>query len=114
MAVGQIARTLAMVQAGTNFSHTMQVERKDDHTLVKDGIYSILRHPSYFGFFWWGLGTQVVLGNMICSLGYAIILWQFFSSRIQSEPDTLQKLLERTLTSLAYHRGRETLDQVLW
>ena len=88
MVVGQIARTLAMVQAGTNFSHTMQRERKDGHILVKDGIYSILRHPSYFGFFWWGLGTQVVLGNVFCFLGYALVLWKFFSTRIQSKPDS--------------------------
>ncbi|KKZ62419.1 protein-S-isoprenylcysteine O-methyltransferase [[Emmonsia] crescens] len=85
MAVGQVVRSLAMVQAGTNFTHTVQSRRREGHTLVKDGIYSILRHPSYFGFFWWGLGTQLVLGNAICFFAYAIVLWKFFSSRIHRE-----------------------------
>ncbi|EEP75966.1 hypothetical protein UREG_00813 [Uncinocarpus reesii 1704] len=84
MVVGQIVRSLAMVQAGVSFTHTIQHHRREEHRLVKDGIYSILRHPSYFGFFWWGLGTQLVLGNTVCFLGYAVVLWEFFSSRIRT------------------------------
>lgn len=85
MIVGQVFRTLAMAQAGSNFNHTVQVVRKEGHTLVKSGVYSLFRHPSYFGFFWWGLGSQLVLGNMVCFWTYAIILWKFFSARIQSK-----------------------------
>ncbi|KAL4789960.1 Isoprenylcysteine carboxyl methyltransferase family-domain-containing protein [Aspergillus venezuelensis] len=85
MALGQIVRSLAMAQAGSNFNHTVQVERKEGHTLVTHGVYSVFRHPSYFGFFWWGLGTQLVLGNVVCLLGYAVVLWRFFSQRIQRE-----------------------------
>ncbi|KAL2848826.1 Isoprenylcysteine carboxyl methyltransferase family-domain-containing protein [Aspergillus pseudoustus] len=85
MAVGQVVRTLAMAQAGSNFNHTVQVERKEGHTLVKHGVYALLRHPSYFGFFWWGLGTQLVLGNVVCLAGYAVVLWKFFDSRIRRE-----------------------------
>ncbi|KAE8383351.1 Isoprenylcysteine carboxyl methyltransferase family-domain-containing protein [Aspergillus bertholletiae] len=85
MGIGQVVRTLAMVQAGSNFNHTVQVERKEDHRLVTHGIYAVLRHPSYFGFFWWGLGTQLVLGNVVCFIGYTLVLWKFFSSRIFRE-----------------------------
>ena len=74
-----------MVQAGSNFNHLVQVKRKEGHVLVTHGIYAGLRHPSYFGFWWWGLGTQVVLGNWICLVGYAVVLWRFFSGRIESE-----------------------------
>lgn len=83
--VGQLVRTSAMVQAGSNFNHTVQTKRSEGHILVKDGIYRWLRHPSYFGFFWWGLGTQLVLGNVVCFLAYTTILWVFFSSRIRSK-----------------------------
>ncbi|PTU18587.1 hypothetical protein P175DRAFT_0442130 [Aspergillus ochraceoroseus IBT 24754] len=85
MAIGQATRTLAMAQAGSNFNHTVQVERKDGHILVTHGLYAILRHPSYFGFFWWGLGTQLLLGNVVCLVGYAVVLWHFFNSRIARE-----------------------------
>ncbi|KAL8676579.1 MAG: hypothetical protein Q9186_006916 [Xanthomendoza sp. 1 TL-2023] len=63
--VGQGIRTLAMAQAGTNFNHLVQSKKKQGHVLVTDGIYGWLRHPSYFGFFWWGVGTQVVMGNVV-------------------------------------------------
>ncbi|MCJ1276550.1 hypothetical protein MMC21_004356 [Puttea exsequens] len=85
LAIGQSVRTAAMAKAGKSFSHQVQLKRKAGHELVTDGIYGYLRHPSYFGFFWWGLGTQVVLGNAICLLGYAFVLWKFFSRRIRGE-----------------------------
>lgn len=83
--VGQTTRSVAMAQAATNFNHTVQSRKAKDHELVTNGIYGVLRHPSYFGFFWWGLGTQIVLGNAICFMGYTAVLWMFFSSRIESE-----------------------------
>jgi protein-S-isoprenylcysteine O-methyltransferase len=83
LVLGQVARSLAMAQAGTNFNHTVQMKKATDHTLVTDGIYAWLRHPSYFGFYWWGVGGQVVLGNWICCAGYAVILWRFFNRRIK-------------------------------
>ncbi|PYH95760.1 ICMT-domain-containing protein [Aspergillus ellipticus CBS 707.79] len=85
MVVGQTVRTLAMVQAGSNFNHTVQVTRREGHRLVTSGMYAVFRHPSYFGFFWWGLGTQLVLSNVVCFVGYSLVLWRFFSSRIYRE-----------------------------
>lgn len=84
-ALGQVTRSWAMVHAGTNFNHIVQTKRSDDHQLVTTGIYAYLRHPSYFGFFWWGLGTQIVMGNRICLVAYAFVLWRFFARRIASK-----------------------------
>lgn len=83
--VGQVVRSAAMIQAGTNFNHTVQRRRNSGHVLVKTGVYALLRHPSYFGFFWWGLGTQLVLGNVVCFSAYTVVLWLFFRARISSE-----------------------------
>ena len=82
--VGQVVRSMAIAKAGTNFNHQIQHKKKDTHELVTDGIYAILRHPSYFGFFWWAVGTQVVLGNVFCFWVYVFVLWRFFSRRIYS------------------------------
>ena len=41
------------------------------------------RHPSYAGFFYWALGTQLVLQNPVSFTLYLIILWRFFSRRIR-------------------------------
>ncbi|KAF1997128.1 ICMT-domain-containing protein [Amniculicola lignicola CBS 123094] len=83
--VGQVVRSLAMIEAGTNFNHQVQSEKNEGHELVTTGLYSVFRHPSYFGFFWWALGTQVVLGNTVSLIGYACVLWYFFSTRIRHE-----------------------------
>jgi len=83
--VGQLVRSMAIAKAGTNFNHQIQHKKKETHELVTDGIYAILRHPSYFGFFWWAVGTQVVLGNPFCFCIYVVVLWRFFSRRIHNE-----------------------------
>lgn len=83
--VGQFVRSTAMAQAGTNFNHIVQSRKNDGHELVTHGVYSYFRHPSYFGFFWWGIGTQVMLGNVFCFFAYVGILWFFFMRRITHE-----------------------------
>ena len=88
-AIGQTIRSTAMIQAGTNFNHQVQTQRNDGHVLVTSGIYGWLRHPSYFGYFWWGVGTQVVLGNAVCSVAFALVLWRFFSHRIRGKIPSL-------------------------
>jgi protein-S-isoprenylcysteine O-methyltransferase len=87
--LGQTVRATAMLTAGTNFSHIVRARKSPTHTLVTSGIYSILRHPSYFGFFWWGIGTQLVCGNVVCLVGYAVVLWKFFERRIEGEEELL-------------------------
>ena len=36
---GQALRSAAMIQASTNFSHTVAFQKRDSHRLVTDGIY---------------------------------------------------------------------------
>ena len=67
---GMFVRIFAMVQCGKNFNHTIQASKKNNHELVTDGIYTYLRHPSYFGWFFWSIGTQILLGNILCFVGY--------------------------------------------
>ena len=58
---GESMRKLAMITAGTNFNHIIQNRREEGHVLVTHGVYSLCRHPSYVGWFYWSLGTQVSL-----------------------------------------------------
>ncbi|KAI0016931.1 ICMT-domain-containing protein [Xylariomycetidae sp. FL0641] len=87
--VGQVVRSGAMVQAGQSFNHIVQHRKKDNHDLVTTGLYSYIRHPAYFGFFYWGIGTQIVLGNPFCFIGYLVVLWHFFSQRVKDEEASL-------------------------
>ncbi|KAM0278301.1 hypothetical protein ACHAQH_005220 [Verticillium albo-atrum] len=95
VAVGQVVRSAAMITAGRSFNHTVQHRRADSHALVTSGIYAWFRHPSYFGFFWWAVGTQLVLGNVLSLCGYAFVLWKFFSGRIRHEEELLVRFFGR-------------------
>lgn len=86
--VGQTVRSIAMKQAGTNFNHIVATEHKETHVLVTRGLYGYLRHPSYFGFFWWAIGTQLLVGNKVCLVGYTLALWHFFHSRTKGRSET--------------------------
>ncbi|KNZ61978.1 uncharacterized protein VP01_13299g1, partial [Puccinia sorghi] len=82
---GQVVRTLAMVTAAQSFNHQVSthVSKQPDHILVTHGIYRFLRHPSYFGFFWWSIGLQLFLNNSLAAVLFTNVLWSFFHRRIQ-------------------------------
>ncbi|CAL1682393.1 unnamed protein product [Lasius platythorax] len=86
---GEILRKLAMCTAKHNFNHVVQSERSDNHQLVTHGVYSLCRHPSYVGWFYWSIGTQLVLQNPLCFCAYALMSWRFFHDRVQIEEITL-------------------------
>lgn len=48
-----------MATGCTNFAHIVQTEKDKHHELVTHGVYSLFRHPSYVGWFYWSIGTQV-------------------------------------------------------
>ncbi|OAA64135.1 protein-S-isoprenylcysteine O-methyltransferase [Akanthomyces lecanii RCEF 1005] len=101
--VGQAVRSAAMLHAGASFNHQIQWKKSDAHVLVTSGVYGRLRHPSYFGFFYWGLGTQLVMGNVVCFFAYAVVLWYFFSRRIRIEE---VKLVEFFMDDYVQYRKR--------
>ena len=86
---GQAIRSLAMFTCGEHFSHRIVRVRRRDHRLVTSGIYAFLRHPSYFGWFYWSIGTQLFLCNPICFCFYLYAAWTFFNVRILDEEETL-------------------------
>jgi protein-S-isoprenylcysteine O-methyltransferase len=91
---GQVVRSMAMLEAGASFNHHVQTRKAASHVLVTSGIYGWCRHPSYFGFFYWGLGTQLVMGNIVCFFAYAWVLWTFFSHRIRIEEAKLVEFFQ--------------------
>jgi len=83
--IGECIRKSAMITAATNFNHIVVRHHRKGHVLVTHGIYSLFRHPSYVGWFYWSIGTQIILLNPICVIGYAIVSWKFFDERINDE-----------------------------
>ena len=81
VATGQTLRALAMYTCGPNFDHIIMERRVAAHRLVTHGVYGRLRHPSYCGWFWWCMGTQLLLCNPVCVCAYALAAWDFFRHR---------------------------------
>ena len=88
---GQIMRTVSMATCGESFNHLIQNRKKDNHVLITRGVYAYFRHPSYVGWFYWSIGTQIVLMNPISVVAYALASWDFFRKRIPYEEITLTK-----------------------
>ncbi|XP_045163951.2 protein-S-isoprenylcysteine O-methyltransferase-like [Mercenaria mercenaria] len=83
--LGEVIRKASMITASTNFNHYVQYRKQRNHQLVTHGIYSLCRHPAYVGWFLWSIGTQIILCNPLCLVGYTIVSWRFFRERIFEE-----------------------------
>lgn len=94
-------RIVAMITAGNNFNHRVQLFQTSEHELITSGIYSRLRHPSYFGWFFWSVGSQLFLQNIICSIGFFYFGVKFFSDRIPMEEWALRNKYKDTYEKYA-------------
>jgi len=116
---GALCRQVAMATCGSNFHHRIQHRQRDTHRLVITGMwviqnnnnrqyiysplkisrYKYLRHPSYVGWFYWSIGTQLLICNPLCSVAYAFASWRFFKVRIAYEEDLLQRQYPKKYSS---------------
>lgn len=107
---GQCLRTVAQFTAGINFTHQIAFYKKKEHTLITHGVYRVFRHPSYLGFFWWSIGTQLVLNNPLSAIIYTAASWSFFARRIPMEEEQLLRFFgneyeeyrKRTITGIPF------------
>jgi protein-S-isoprenylcysteine O-methyltransferase len=83
-------RVKAMVDCGSNFSFQIEEVHRTTHQLVTNGIYKTLRHPSYFGSFWYFLSVQFLAGNWVCLVLFFFVLRYFFKDRIADEEQILE------------------------
>ena len=121
MTVGALfTRSLAMRTAGANFSHLIETEKRPKHQLVQSGVYRYLRHPAYFGFFWFSVGTQVLLVNPVGCMLYALASWKFFAERIPYEeallhdffPGEYTRYCARTVIGIPFVQGHAARTRV--
>lgn len=83
--VGELLRKLAILTAGEAFTHLIRIYYVDRHHLITHGVYRLVRHPGYCGFFLWSVGTQIMLCNPISALAFVMVVWHFFANRIPYE-----------------------------
>lgn len=87
--IGLYIRFAAILTAQKSFTHRLRYRKTEEHKLITHGIYHYIRHPGYFGFFVFALGTQIFYLNPISVAGFTYVLWHFFNDRIISEENAL-------------------------
>jgi protein-S-isoprenylcysteine O-methyltransferase len=108
--VGLYIRFAAIFTAAQAFTHLVVAYKKESHQLVTHGIYRLFRHPGYFGFFVFAVGTQIALKNPVAVIIFIIVLWRYFDDRIRVEErylvemfgDDYIKYREKTPTWIPY------------
>ena len=90
--IGLAIRGSALFTAGSAFTHLISTKRVGSHELVTKGIYSVMRHPGYCGWLIWVVSSQVVAGNPISTIVFAVTTWFFFRSRIGYEEELLVEM----------------------
>ena len=74
-----------MFTARKSFHHVVQNRKAETHALITSGVYAYFRHPSYFGWSIWALGTQLILANPLSLVAYIFASHAFFKDRIPYE-----------------------------
>lgn len=84
-------RVMAFFTAKSNFTHRVSSRKKESHRLVTHGIYSVFRHPSYTGFYYFSIASMLMIGNFGCAVLFTLVLSLFFENRISYEEYYLLK-----------------------
>ena len=75
-ATGVAVAILARLSLGSNWSGTVTL--KEDHELIRKGLYSRIRHPIYSGILLGAIGSGMIQGELRDLLGFLILLTSFF------------------------------------
>ena len=85
--IGIILRWTAIFQLKKAF--TVDVAITKDHALKTDGLYKIIRHPSYLGLYLILFGLSLAMTNIISFLIISIIMFMTINYRIYVEEKIL-------------------------
>ena len=68
---------------GRNWSITLEI--RDQHRLVSNGIYALIRHPMYTSFWLMGLGQALLLPNWVAGLAGLLGFGVLYFLRVDKE-----------------------------
>jgi len=76
---------------GKNWS--LSVQQKENHELIKSGIYSVIRHPIYTGLLLLFTGNGIIVGDYRAIIAVGIVLISFLF-KIQKEEKMMTELFK--------------------
>ena len=119
VSLGHAFRIGSMFYAGSNFNHLVQTKKAEGHKLITSGPYRFSRHPSYFGWTIWAVGTQLMLSNFVCAILWYLAALMFFQNRIPHEEHYLIKFFgpeyleyaQKTPIGIPFVKGHSMIDK---
>jgi protein-S-isoprenylcysteine O-methyltransferase Ste14 len=87
--VGVAIAIWARVSLGANWSGTVTL--KENHELIRQGLYSRIRHPIYTGILVGAIGSGMIQGEIRDLLGFLILLFSFFIKAKREESFLFQE-----------------------
>ena len=94
---------------GRNWSITLQV--REQHVLVKTGVYRLIRHPMYSSFFLLGLAQMLLLSNWLAGLSGVVGAGILFAFRVLREE---RMMLRRGVSHLhGPHQAHRSVDPLV-
>jgi protein-S-isoprenylcysteine O-methyltransferase Ste14 len=71
------------VDLGTNWSVTLEI--RENHRLVRHGVYRVVRHPMYAALFLYAIGQLLVVPNWLVGPSYFVSMVLLFPARVGAE-----------------------------
>lgn len=90
--IGAVIACRARYLLGTNWS--LSVQRKENHELVRRGIYKVVRHPIYTGLLLLFIGNSIIVGDYRAIFAILIVFVSLWLKLIKEE-----ELLTKTFGS---------------
>ncbi|HKM82434.1 MAG TPA: isoprenylcysteine carboxylmethyltransferase family protein [Terriglobia bacterium] len=101
-AAGVTISIWARVSLGTNWSGVVTL--KDNHELIRKGLYRWIRHPIYTGILLAMIGTAMIKGHLRGWLGF-LIVWAAFYIKARREEGFLRGEFGERFEEHAKHTG---------
>jgi len=89
---------------GRNWSISLQV--RDQHALVKSGVYRLIRHPMYSSFFLLGIAQLLLLANWFAGLAGVIGAGILYAFRVGREEQMMLESFGEEYRSYMAHTRR--------
>ena len=94
----------AYADLGSNW--TPKIEILKGQSLVTDGIFRYIRHPTYAGMFLWGISQPLLLHNWIAGWGLLVIFIPLYISRVPREEQMMLEHFGKKYRAYMKQTGR--------
>ena len=74
---------------GRNWTPTLGI--REDHKLIKDGIFRYLRHPMYTSHLLWAIAQPLILANWLAGFPFLLTQVAQYLLRIRAEEEMMQE-----------------------